>query len=59
MILILTKGEAMEEQDEGGGERPGDGVHHDVGDHVDGGDQEGQVDGGAAHQGYLRRVLTM
>ena len=44
----------MQEQDEGGGERPGDGVHHDVGDHVDGGDQESQVDGGAAHQGHLR-----
>ena len=47
----------MEEQDEGGGEGPGDGVHHDVSDHVDGSDQEGQVDGGAAHQGYLDDII--
>lgn len=47
----------MQEQDEGGGERPGDGVHHDVGDHVDGGDKEGQVDGCAAHQGHLDDII--
>ena len=40
----------MQEQDEGGGQGAGHGVHQDVGHDVDGGHQEGQVDGGAAQQ---------
>ena len=51
--MILTKGEAVQEQDQAGRQGPGHRVHHDVGDHVDQGHQEGQVNGGASKQGNL------
>ena len=58
-VLILTKSNAMEEQHQGGGQGPSHGVHHDVGDHIDGGDQEGKVDRGAANQGNLRMTYII
>ena len=57
--MILTKSEAVQKQDKASRQGPGHGVHHDVGDHIDQGDQEGQVNGGAAQQRNLGGVLVI
>ena len=56
--MILTKCEAVEEQDQAGGQGPGHGVHQDIGHDVDGGHHQGQVDGGPAHQRNLAMLIV-
>ena len=57
--MILTKCEAVEEQDQAGRQGPGHGVHQDIGHDVDSGHHQGQVDGCPAHQRNLAiRMVT-